>query len=761
MLRLLIRLWNRPVSRILYATHKAQRAIIHLGAPLLTRSGLLPACRGRATPGTLRHTHAYLKLLQIEVAAFHPVAPWLLDAACSTEVAVPVCDTAHPYDRLVSVALFLSSPQTAYRTAVSRYLALRSPDFPRCVHRDCPACPTRALYPARTCDNNSMHTPLITLNNIHLAFGHDPLLDAANLSILPGERIGLIGRNGAGKSSLLKLLDGRLEPDGGEIVRTGGLKIATVAQEPDMDATHSVQECLLADYATQEDWQRPARAQTFMAELGLDPGARPDALSGGQCKRVALARALLDTPDLLLLDEPTNHLDFSGIAWLEAQLQQATVIVITHDRRFLDAIATRIIELDRGQLFSFPGNFSVWQERKAAWLQAQTRQQQKFDKFLAQEEAWIRQGIEARRTRNEGRVRRLHALRHARAQRREQTGQARLALAQGQQSGKLVAELHHVHHQFDGRVLIRDFSTTILRGDRIGLIGANGAGKTTLLNIILGRLQPTSGTVHLGTRLSISYFDQMRASLDENATLADTISPGSEWVEIGQERKHVMRYLEDFLFPPARARFPVRSLSGGERARLILARLFARPANVLVLDEPTNDLDIETLELLEAQLQDYDGTVLLVSHDREFLNNIVTQTLAAEANGHWGEYVGGYDEWLAQRPSVAATQTVDPAKRMQPTTDINAQNAGRTRAPRNHRISPWEVRELAQVPEKIAALEIQQAELTRQLSDPALYRNGSQQLTNVQAQLHALMQQLEALYERWQVLEAKQQASTT
>ena len=406
------------------------------------------------------------------------------------------------------------------------------------------------------------------------------------------------------------------------------------------------------------------------------PRTRIAGLSGGTRKRVALARALVDEPDLLLLDEPTNHLDFDGIAWLEDMLRnwKGAAVIITHDRRFLDAVATRIVELDRGRLLSFPGNFSQWQERKAQWLESERLEQARFDKLLAQEEVWIRKGVEARRTRNEGRVRRLERLRVERAERRERVGNVSLALAEGQRSGKLVAELEHVGKRFGDKTVVDDYSTTILRGDRIGIIGPNGAGKTTLLKLILGEMTPDSGNTRMGTNVEVAYFDQMRAQLDENATLVDIISPGSEWVEIGGTRKHVMSYLGDFLFSPARAGSPVRSLSGGERARLLLARLFARPANVLVLDEPTNDLDIETLELLEELLQEYSGTVLLVSHDRAFLNNVVTQTIASEGDGRWRDYVGGYDEWLVQRPAPAAP-AADTDKASKPALDEAAARA--------------------------------------------------------------------------------------
>ena len=601
-----------------------------------------------------------------------------------------------------------------------------------------------------------MTVALISLSNIQLAFGHVPLLDHAELALHPNERVGLIGRNGAGKSSLLKLLSGHIEPDDGEIMRLNGLVVATVTQEPDLDESLSILDTISEGSLEAEDWQRPARAQAMIDQLGLNPDALIATLSGGTRKRVALAKAMVAQPDLLLLDEPTNHLDFDGIAWLESQLLKATfsVVVITHDRRFLDVVTTRIIELDRGTLFSFPGNFSDWQTRKAQWLEAQAQQNERFDKFLAQEEVWIRKGVEARRTRNEGRVRRLEQLRRDRADRRERVGNVRLAVDQGQRSGKLVAELENVSHRFDERVIIDSLSTTILRGDRIGLIGPNGAGKTTLLNIILGKLQPTQGSVRLGTNVSIGYFDQMRANLDESATLADTISPGSEWVDIGQQRKHVMSYLEDFLFPPARANSPVSSLSGGERARLALARLFARPVNVLVMDEPTNDLDIETLELLEELLQDYAGTVLLVSHDRTFLNNVITQTLAAEGDGIWREYVGGYDEWFAQRPAKKdqpGAASVRKKDNPPPT---------RERSQRTNRISPWEQKELEAIPDQIAALEAEQAKLAHALADPELYRDGPDEANALNTKIQETDAKLEALFDRWQALEAKQEASS-
>jgi len=603
-----------------------------------------------------------------------------------------------------------------------------------------------------------MAVSLITLTGVHLAFGHHALLDAADFTIQQGDRIGLIGRNGAGKSSLLKLLDGRIEPDDGEIQRMGGLTVATVEQEPELDESATVIDTLCGNYIEREDWQRPAIAGGLIDQLGLVADALIGSLSGGTRKRVALARALADQPDLLLLDEPTNHLDFDGILWLQRMLAETrcTVVVITHDRRFLDESANRIVELDRGKLYSFPGNFSQWQTRKAEMLDAEQQQQARFDKMLAQEEVWIRKGVEARRTRNEGRVRRLEQLRRERAERRERMGDVRMAVAEGGRSGKLIAELENVGHSFGDRVIVRDLSMTIMRRDRIGLIGPNGAGKTTLLRIILGELEPSEGSVRLGTHLTVGYFDQMRARLDENASLADTINPGSEWVEIGDQRKHVMSYLEDFLFPPARAQSPVSSLSGGERARLALARMFARPTNVLVLDEPTNDLDIETLELLEGLLQDYSGTVLLVSHDRTFLDNVVTQTLAAEGNGEWREYVGGYDDWVAQRPSQqpAASASGSTAK-PDTTQERDAASVAPRRRSGSSRLTNWEARELEGLPDAIAEIEAQQEALTAELADPGLYQDNPDRVATINDELAALEEKLGELFDRWEQLESK------
>ena len=616
---------------------------------------------------------------------------------------------------------------------------------------------TRATY---------MSIALITLNGVHLAYGHHPLLDGADLTIQANERIGLIGRNGAGKSSLLRLLDGRNQPDDGTINIAGHVRVATVEQEPSLDEALTIEETVMGEYdPDSEDWGRASRVRALIDKLELPPDARIGTLSGGMRKRVALISAIANEPTLLLLDEPTNHLDLDGIAWLETTLKQwpGSAIIITHDRRFLDSVATRIVELDRGKLLSFPGNFTDWQGHKAQWLEAQRLENARFDKLLAQEEIWIRKGVEARRTRNEGRVRRLERLRVERADRRERQGNVQLALDAGARSGKLVAELVDVSKSFGDRCVVKNYSTTIMRGDRIGLIGPNGAGKSTLLKLILGTLEPDSGTVKLGTNLSVAYFDQMRSQLDENATLADVINPGSEWIEIGGTRKHVMSYLGDFLFAPARAQSPVKSLSGGERARLLLARLFARPANILVLDEPTNDLDIETLELLEELLQDYPGTVLLVSHDRTFLDNVVTQTIASEGDGKWMDYVGGFADWERQRKAHKPHAAIDQVKIASgaPTTSNTkssetAPGAAMTSArPRTNKLAPWETKELQELPAVIQNLETEQESLVAQMSDSTLYKNDPAKLTAIQERLAYIEQELAKKFERWEALEAK------
>ncbi|MBW7926431.1 MAG: ATP-binding cassette domain-containing protein, partial [Burkholderiaceae bacterium] len=528
---------------------------------------------------------------------------------------------------------------------------------------------------------------LITLSDAQLAFGHVALLDHANFSLEAGERVGLIGRNGAGKSSLLRILEGTRLPDDGTRHVQRGIRLAFVAQEPVLEAGGTVFDCvaeglssvvaLLERYQAaapgddldalqtqieaQDGWAWQQRVAETLERLHLDGSARVGDLSGGNKKRVALAQALVTRPDVLLLDEPTNHLDLDSIEWLEGLLRdfKGSIVTITHDRTFLDRVASRIVELDRGRLLSYPGNFSQYVAQKEAQMQQERVLAAKADKLLAQEEVWIRKGVEARRTRSQSRIARLEALRREHAGRRDAMGSVKLDISSGSQSGKLVAELTDVSKRYGDAPIVQGFSATILRGDKVGLIGPNGAGKTTLLKLILGEIAPDSGTVRQGARNQVAYFDQMREGVDLDATLEDFISPGSEWIEIGQERKHVMSYLGDFLFAPARARSPVRSLSGGERNRLFLARLFARPANVLVLDEPTNDLDIETLDLLEELLQNYDGTVFLVSHDRSFLDNVVTSTIAFEGNGVWREYEGGVRDWLVQ--SARARELAKPA----------------------------------------------------------------------------------------------------
>jgi ATP-binding cassette subfamily F protein uup len=631
--------------------------------------------------------------------------------------------------------------------------------------------------------------PLVTLEKISLAYGHHPLLSEVDFLLDAGERVGLIGRNGSGKSSLLKIIAGEAEPDDGRVWRAPGATLAYVPQEPVLDPAHTVFEAvaeglgelrrLLLDYhavsqalgeagadteallgqmqALQGDleardgWRVHSRIATVTSRLALPEDTPVGELSGGVRKRVALARALVREPDVLLLDEPTNHLDLAAIEWLEELLRDfpGAVLFITHDRRFLDNIATRIVELDRGGLASFPGNFSAYRQRKQEMLAAEAAANEKFDKLLAQEEVWIRKGIEARRTRNEGRVRRLEQLRRERAARRERMGTVFLTLDAGERSGRLVAELEHVSKSFGDRVVIRDFSTRIMRGDKIGLIGPNGAGKSTLLKLILGELAPDSGGVRRGTRLAVAYFDQLREQLDEEATLADTISQGSEFIEIGGERKHVIGYLGDFLFPPQRARAPVKSLSGGERNRLLLARLFTRPANVLVLDEPTNDLDIETLELLEDLLLTFSGTVFLVSHDRAFLENVVTQVIAFEGNGRLQEYAGGYDDWARSKarqaavPAAAASIRPGPAK-------------AKPAPARPAKLSYNEARELELLPGQIEALEAEQGAITARLADGELYRANPEEVKRLQGRYAEIEAGLLGLLSRWEELEAKQ-----
>jgi ATP-binding cassette subfamily F protein uup len=616
--------------------------------------------------------------------------------------------------------------------------------------------------------------PILTLQDAQLAYGLHPLLDQAGLALRSGERIGLIGRNGTGKSSLLKVIAGELALDGGEIRRRDGLTVTLVEQEPQLPPAATLRESLAlrGGFERIRDerlrWNAEVRLVEFLHRFGLDEAMSPDAGSGGERKRAALALALALEPQLLLLDEPTNHLDIDGITLLEDLLLKGpAAIVITHDRAFLDRVATRIVELDRGLLRSYPGNFAAYERRKAEQLAAEALENRRFDKFWAQEEVWIRKGVEARRTRNAGRVQRLDELRRERAARRDRVGSVRLTLDSGERSGRLVAELEDVSKSFGERTVVSGLSTRIMRGDRIGVVGPNGAGKSTLLKLILGELAPDSGRVRLGTNLQVAYFDQMREQLDPERSVADTVSPGSDWVEIGSERKHVVSYLGDFLFPPQRADSPVKMLSGGERNRLLLARLFARPANVLVLDEPTNDLDIDSLELLESTLQDYPGTVLLVSHDRTFLDNVVTQTLAAEGDGTWKEYVGGYSDWLAQRPA-ARTRTAAAGEERRPgsrgerdAAEADGTVGARTGAARQAdaakpaKLSYKESRDLEQLPGRIEALEAEQREITSRMSGADYHKQGAAQLRADAARLEAIEVELAASYERWATLDAR------
>jgi len=662
---------------------------------------------------------------------------------------------------------------------------------------------------------------LYTITGAQLAFGHVALLDHADFSLEPGERVGLIGRNGAGKSSLLKIVADLAKPDDGLVTRQQSLTTVYVPQEPEFDTDDTVFEAvaagltharaLLDEYdavanqladepeGAQHDalmarmntlqssldttnaWNWSTRVATTLQQIGLNGEARVGSLSGGMQKRVALARALVVQPDVLLLDEPTNHLDFDGIRWLEDLLvsQRAALLFITHDRAFLDRVATRIVELDRGRLLSYPGNFSAYQTRKAQQLEIERVENEKADKLLAQEEVWIRKGVEARRTRSVGRIARLVEMRNQRAERRNVQGNVKLDVGQGEKSGKIVAELTDVTKRYGSRTVIDRFTGTVMRGDKIGFVGPNGAGKTTLLKIILGELKPDEGTVRVGTNLQVAYFDQMRAQLDLDKSLADTISPGSEWVEVNGQKKHVMSYLGDFLFAPERARSPVKSLSGGERNRLLLARLFARPANVLVLDEPTNDLDIPTLELLEELLTDYDGTVLLVSHDRAFLDNVATSVIASEGGGKWREYVGGFTDWQLQseRSQQLAQETQKEASRdaakdtTKDTTKDAAKDANKdankdtakdasgndNAAGRNPqraaKLSFKEQRELEALPQKIAALEAEQKTIGAQLEEGSIFAKDPQEGTRLSERYAAIDEELLVALERWDELE--------
>jgi len=626
--------------------------------------------------------------------------------------------------------------------------------------------------------------PLITLQNVDYSVGGPLLLEKAELAIEPGERIALIGRNGAGKSTLMKLIAGELKPDDGEIRVQQGVRVARLEQEVPHGADGSVFDVVaeglgelghwLAEFhhlshAAEFDaealgrvqaqidgvqgWALDQRVGETLSRLDLDGDAQFARLSGGMKRRVLLARALVSAPDVLLLDEPTNHLDIEAIDWLEVFLKgwNGSVVFVTHDRRFLRALATRIVEIDRGQVSSWPGDWANYERRREERLNAQAQENARFDKLLAQEETWIRQGIKARRTRDEGRVRRLKAMRAERGQRRELGGNVRMQAAAGESSGKKVIQAREVTFAYAERTLVRDFSTTILRGDRIGLIGPNGSGKTTLLKLLLGELQPQQGEIVQGTNLQIAYFDQYRATLREDWNAIENVAEGADFVEVGGKRKHIHAYLQDFLFTPERARAPITRLSGGERNRLLLARLFAQPSNLLVMDEPTNDLDVETLELLEELLADYSGTLLLVSHDRDFLDNVVTSTLVMEGDGQVGEYVGGYSDWLRQGGQPQARGAA-AAQSRPPAAPIPAPAAAEP-APAKRKLSYKDARELEQLPARIETLETELAAMSAAMNEPAFYQRDSAQVAEHAQRMASVQADLDQAYARWQELD--------
>jgi ATP-binding cassette subfamily F protein uup len=624
--------------------------------------------------------------------------------------------------------------------------------------------------------------PLLRLTNISIAFGTHALLDNANFQLDPGERVGLLGRNGEGKSTLMKIIAGHIQADHGDIWREPGLKLAWLEQAPDLpaDATiydavagglgelgewltryHNLSQAMTHDERALRElddlqhkleahngWHYGNRVETTLSKLDLPGDLKISGLSGGWKRRVALARALVIEPEVLLLDEPTNHLDFESIAWLEEQLLnfQGAVLFVTHDRAFLQKLATRIVDLDRGNLVSWQGDYNDYLRRKAAALEDEANQNAEFDKKLADEEVWIRQGIKARRTRNEGRVRALEQLRRERAQRRSRQGTASITLERGDASGKKVIEVNNISFAYAERPIVSHFSTLIQRGDKIGLIGANGAGKSTLLKLLLKQIEPDSGTVEQGARLEIAYFDQLRDQLDPEMTVADTIAHGNDFVDLPGGRKHVMSYLADFLFAPARARSPVKSLSGGEKNRLLLARLFTKPANLIVMDEPTNDLDLETLELLEEKLVNYDGTLLLVSHDRAFLDNVVTSVFVLDGTGTIEEFVGGYSDWLQQRrePEQKA-----PAIKKAP----EKEKAEKSAPAKKKKLSYKEQQELNQLPERIEQLETRQTELNEQINSSEFYKNDQAAITRTLDELSQTVATLEQAYQRWNELE--------
>lgn len=611
--------------------------------------------------------------------------------------------------------------------------------------------------------------PVLTLSEAQLSWGDLPVLDKADFSLQEGERVGLIGRNGTGKTSLLKVLSRLVPLDEGELRIVTGTRCILVEQEPILPTAPTLLESLYLRAGSLFKGDEPtlfsekALLNAYMDKFGVDGAVHPESASGGEKKRAALALAFALKPDLLLLDEPTNHLDIKTIGVLETLVQEEfrgarSLVVVTHDRAFLDAVATRIAELDRGMLRSYEGNFQAYEKTKETELYAEALQRRRFDKFWAQEEVWIRKGIEARRTRNEGRVRRLEQLRREREARRDALSSVRLSLDAGERSGKVVIETKALLKSFDGRPIVKSLDLRVMRGDKLGLLGKNGTGKTTLIKLILGKLQADSGTVKLGTNLSVAYFDQLREQLDLNQTVAQTISPGSDWVEIAGVKKHIMSYLNDFLFSPQKANVRISTLSGGERNRLLLARLFALPANLLVLDEPTNDLDIDTLELLEQTLADYTGTVLLVSHDRRFLDNVVTQTLAPthydNPDGTWREYVGGYEDWVRATKSERLVAT-KPPKEAPPVKPKRVRNTATQRV----RLSYKEAQELASLPAHIEALEAEQANLTAKLSDPEYHKRPLDEIKRDKERMDELPSLVDKAYERWEALTQKDELS--
>ncbi len=603
--------------------------------------------------------------------------------------------------------------------------------------------------------------PLVTLDRVSMAYGHLPLLDEVAMQIDTRERVSVIGRNGTGKSTLLKIISGEIAPDSGTLWRQPSMRIARLEQDVPLSAHRTVFDVVAEGHThhleADEAWLREHHVELILSRLDLPAESIVDTLSGGWRRRVLLARALVGQPDLLLLDEPTNHLDIDAIQWLESFLAEyeGAVMFVTHDRAFLQRLATRIIELDRGKLTSWPGNYATYLRRKESALANEQVLADKFDKKLAEEEVWVRQGIKARRTRNEGRVKALEAMRAERAARREQMGNVRLQVEQAEQSGKLVFEAKGISKGFAGTPVVREFSTRVIRGDRIGLIGPNGAGKTTLLRMLLGELQPDAGEIRLGANVQIAYYDQQREQLDPERTVFDTVGEGNDTVTSNGRTRHVHAYLRDFLFSDERARSPVKALSGGERNRLLLARLFTRPANVLVLDEPTNDLDLETLELLEEQLVEWPGTLLLVSHDRAFLDNVVTSTFVFEGDGRVQEFVGGYEDWVRQRlaeknansSGSRNSRPADPAPVEKP--------KATTIVVRSKKLSYKEQRELNELPAVIDALETEQRALAERVAAPEFYKEGAEAIKTSLARVEELPRELATVYARWAELDAR------